>query len=95
MSDRQPPRPSPAGAAAPAGGDTLAPATRRLLAIVGAVVLVALIVADPFVEGHPHFGVDGTFAFYAWFGFAAAVAVVIVAKVVGVFLQRTDSYYDQ
>ncbi len=93
MSDRQPPRPSPADAAA--GGDTLPPATRRLLAIVGAVVLAVMIVADPFVEGHPHFGVDGTFAFYAWFGFAAAVAVVIVAKVVGVFLQRTDSYYDQ
>ncbi len=59
------------------------------------IVILALTVAgDFFVEHHPHFGVDGTFGFGAWFGFAACVILVILSKVLGIILKRSDTYYD-
>ena len=71
------------------------PGTIRLLWIVSLVVLALLVVADGFVEHHPHFGVDGGFAFHAWYGFAVCAAMVFVSKfVVGLLLKRRDTYYD-
>lgn len=66
----------------------------RWLAAASVVLLVILVVLDPFVDGHPKFGIDGSFAFYAWYGFGAGLALVAVAKVLGVFLKRRDTYYD-
>jgi len=40
------------------------------------------------------FGIDGVFGFNAWYGFAACVALVAVAKTVGFVLKRRDTYYD-
>ncbi len=71
------------------------PGTIRLLWIVSLVVLALLVVADGFVEHHPHFGVDGGFAFHAWYGFGVCAAMVLVSKfVVGLLLKRRDTYYD-
>ena len=58
------------------------------------VVLALLVIADFFVHGHPYFRIDGTFGFHAWFGLVTCVAMVLVAKVLGVFLKREDTYYD-
>jgi hypothetical protein len=71
------------------------PRTIRLLWIVSLVVLALLVVADLLVEHHPHFGVDGGFAFHAWYGFAVCAGMVVISKfVVGLLLKRRDTYYD-
>lgn len=72
------------------------PKTIRLLWIVSLIVLALLVIADAFVEHHPHFGVDGGFGFHAWYGFAVCTAMVVASKfVVGFFLKRRDTYYDE
>ena len=70
------------------------PVTIRWLWIVGLIVLALLVVADLKVHGHPAFGIDGTFGFFAWYGLATCAAMVIGAKAIGVFLKRKNTYYD-
>ena len=53
----------------------------------------ALVLADLVVEHHPLFDLDATFAFGAWYGFAACVVLVLSAKMLGVVLKRPDTYY--
>ena len=53
-----------------------------------------LVALDLVVAHHPHFGLDGTFGFGAWFGFLSCVALVAFAKALGAILKRPDSYYD-
>ncbi len=60
----------------------------------GGVVLAALAVGDVGVHGHAAFAIDGTFAFYAWYGLGSCVAMVLFAKVLGWVLKRPDSYYE-
>ena len=68
--------------------------TIRLLWIVSVAILAILVLADSLVEHHAHFEIDGTFGFNAWFGFASCVALVLVAKLLGLILKRPDTYYD-
>jgi hypothetical protein len=70
------------------------PATIRRLWVGFILVLVMLVALDLVVAHHPHFGVDGTFGFGAWFGFLSCVALVAFAKALGAILKRPDSYYD-
>jgi len=71
------------------------PATIRKLWIGSLVVLAALVAADAAVHHHAHFGIDGTFGFHAWYGFAVCAAMVLVSKfVIGLVLKRRDTYYD-
>lgn len=71
------------------------PRTIRTLWIVSLVVLALLVAADAAVHHHEHFGVDGTFGFHAWYGFAVCAGMVLVSKfVVGLVLKRRDTYYD-
>lgn len=59
------------------------------------IVLVGLALADLFVHHHEHFGIDGTPGFYSLYGLGACVVMVLVSKfVVGLFLKRRDTYYD-
>lgn len=69
------------------------PATVRGLKLAAGIVLAALVALDLVVEHHPHFGVDGTFGFGAWYGFVACVALVLLAKALGLLLKRPDGYY--
>ena len=57
-------------------------------------VLAVITVGDVFIFGHPYFGLDGTFAFYSWYGFLTCVVMILVAKAMGVLLKRKDTYYD-
>jgi hypothetical protein len=66
---------------------------RHLWAVFGA-ILAALVLADLFVPHHPHFGLEGSFGFGAWYGFAACVVLVLLAKALGAILKRPDTYYD-
>ena len=57
-------------------------------------ILIALVLSDFLVHGHPGFGIDGTFGFYAWYGLGTCVAMVLVAKGLGLSLKRPDTYYE-
>lgn len=67
--------------------------TIRRLWIAFAVVLAATVLFDLVVEHHPHFGLDGTFGFGAWFGFASCVVLIAFAKLLGAVLKRPDTHY--
>lgn len=71
------------------------PETIRLLWRAGLTVLALTLAAEFLYEGHPHFGVDGLFGFNAAFGFLSCVAMVLFAKLLGVFLKRDEDYYDR
>jgi len=70
------------------------PGTIRKLWLGGWAVLGVLVLADLLVTPHPYFGIDGSFAFNAWYGFVACAAMVIGAKALSLWLKRADTYYD-
>ncbi len=57
------------------------------------VVLALTVAAELALDLHPHFGVEGIFAFHAWFGFVACAAMILVAKGLALWLKRPDTYY--
>ena len=65
--------------------------------IVGLVVAcVAVSLADLFYTNpHPHFGIESTFAFQAWFGFVTFVVIVFLGRVLRLFVSRPEDYYDR
>jgi hypothetical protein len=69
------------------------PSTIRRLWIAFVATLATTVAAELFVERHSVFGLDGSFGFYAWFGFASCVGLILFPKLLGVFLKRPDSYY--
>lgn len=70
------------------------PKTIKLLWWAGFAVLALLVLADLIIHPHVAFGIDGTFGFYAWFGLVTCFAMILVSKVLGIFLKRKDTYYD-
>ena len=70
------------------------PATVRKLWIGFSIVLALTVLAQIFIKIKGYFGLDGTFGFGAWFGFLACLAMVLVAKALGVLLKRREDYYD-
>ena len=71
------------------------PAAIRVLWAVFIAILAATVAAELLMPHEARFGIDGTFAFYAWFGFLSCAAFILVAKVLGLLLRRPDSYYDE
>ena len=69
--------------------------TIRILWIVFAVVLALTVLAGLLVDFHPHFGIEGTFGFFAWYGLLTCAAMVVFAKVLGVLIKRPEDYYDR
>lgn len=69
------------------------PENIRILWFVFATILAVVALLDFAIHPHAAFGLDGTVFFYSWFGFATCVAMVVFAKLLGVFLKRKDSYY--
>jgi len=68
--------------------------TPRKLWIAGIIILLLTIVAEPFISLHPHFSIEDLFSFYALFGFISCIAMIVVAKLLGVLVKRKDDYYD-
>ena len=58
-------------------------------------ILAVTVAAELFVTLQPHFTLESIFAFHAWFGFAACVAMIVVAKGLSLLLKRPDTYYDE
>lgn len=74
------------------------PRARSLWWVTGAILLLA-IVPEFFVQHPAHFEqqgihIDASFGFFIWYSFLACVAMIVVAKLLGIFLKRRDSYYD-
>jgi hypothetical protein len=69
------------------------PTTIRLLWRVFAVVLALSVGAQLFFSVKGYFGIDGWLGFGAVYGFLSCLAMVLVAKLLGVFLKRPDNYY--
>lgn len=61
----------------------------------GGILLLGIMVALG-AQAHPHvtFGIEGSFAFFAWYGFVTCILMVVGAKVLGMVLKRKDTYYD-
>lgn len=70
------------------------PASIRKLWIGFAVLLAATVLGQALIPVKGYFGVDDWFGFGALFGFLSCVAMVIVAKLLGVMLKRDERYYD-
>jgi hypothetical protein len=63
-------------------------------------LIVLAVLPEFFLHHHPHFEesgftLDGSFGFYAWYGFLTCASMVALAKVLGIFLKRKDTYYDE
>lgn len=70
------------------------PENIRLLWRIFIVILALTVAAELFVHGHAYFHVDGWFAFDAVYGFGTCVGMIVLAKALGHFLKRRDTYYD-
>ena len=70
------------------------PATIKLLWRIFIAVLVVLVLAQVFIYIKGYFGVDGWFGFGAVFGFLSCLAMVLVAKALGLVLKRSEDYFD-
>jgi hypothetical protein len=71
------------------------PETIRMLWLVFGGILALTAVAGLFIEQYDHFGIEASFAFYAWYGFITCVGMVVLAKLLGIFLKRPDDYYQR
>lgn len=69
------------------------PRTIRALWILLLALLAGAVLLQRVFPVKAHFGIDGSFAFNAWFGFAACAVMVAVARLLGWFLKRRDDYY--
>ena len=67
----------------------------RRLWVVFILVLAAMVALNFPIPIEGHFEVDGYFGFFAGFGLATCVVMIVVAKALSVFLKRRDTYYDE
>jgi hypothetical protein len=75
----------------------LHPFTARVARILWAAfiaVLVVTVAGGLFIHPHGMGGIEESFGFGAWYGFATCVAMIVVARLIGAVLKRPDTYYD-
>jgi len=58
-------------------------------------VLALTLVAEVFVDAHPHFEIERLYAFNAVYGFLACAGLILAARAIGLVLKRKDDYYDE
>jgi len=58
-------------------------------------VLALTVLAEIPIRHEAHFAVEAIFGFNAWFGFLACAALIAFAKLLGLWLKRPDTYYDE
>jgi len=68
----------------------------RKIIIALVVVCVVLVLAEFFYTNHhPHFGIESSFAFQAWFGFVTFVVIVFLGRFLRLIVSRPEDYYDR
>ena len=70
------------------------PETIRKLWLGFSIVLAITVLLQVVIKVKGYFGIDSLFGFGAAFGFLSCMAMVLVAKVLGVVLKRPEDYYD-
>lgn len=70
------------------------PGTIKISWVVFIAILALTLAAGAFIPIKGYFVADGYFGFFAVFGFGVCVVMLLVSKVLGIFLKRPDSYYD-
>lgn len=70
------------------------PRSIRLLWKIFIGILALTLVFDTLVHQHDYFGIEDSFGFFAWYGFITCIVMVLTAKLLGILIKRTDSYYD-
>lgn len=58
-------------------------------------VCAMLFLADAVYHKHAHFEAENWFGFYAIFGFAAFIGVVMAGKALRKLIMRNEDYYDE
>lgn len=56
-------------------------------------VLALTVLAEFLVQLHPTFPIESLFGFSAAYGFTACALMIIGAKVLGLLIKRSDTYY--
>lgn len=70
---------------------------RNINRMIGVLVVLCLVTvaADFFYENpHPHFDIEKTFGFQAWFGFVSFVVIVFLGIGLRLVISRKEDYYD-
>jgi len=70
------------------------PGAIRILWVLLLGICALTVIAELFIERHPHFTIDKFFGFYAVLGFACCALLIIAAKGIGFILKRKEGYYD-
>lgn len=60
-----------------------------------AACIVAVLADFFYTNPHPHFGIEKSFAFQAWFGFVTFIVIVFLGRVLRLFVSRPEDYYDR
>jgi hypothetical protein len=68
---------------------------RRMVLIATAVAVAVAIVPEFFHAYTGYFGFDGLPWFHAWSAAGTAIALVIVARILGAILRRDEDHYDR
>lgn len=72
------------------------PQNVRKLIIALVVSCAGLALADLFYTNpHPHFPIETTFAFQAWFGFVSFVVIVFLGRLLRLLVSRPEDYYER
>ena len=67
---------------------------RMIYGLVG--VCILLVVFDLFYTNpHPHFAIETSIGFQAWFGFLAFVIIVFLGRMLRLIVSRPEDYYDR
>ncbi len=67
----------------------------RKMIIALVVACAGLASADWFYPNpHPHFRIETTFAFQAWFGFVSFVVIVFLGRLLRMLVSRPEDYYE-
>jgi sterol desaturase/sphingolipid hydroxylase (fatty acid hydroxylase superfamily) len=68
--------------------------TIKILWILMIIILVFTVLAQIPISIHGHFGIDELLGFNALYGFLSCLAMVFIAKILGFFIKRKDTYYN-
>jgi len=67
---------------------------KRLL-ILFYISLFILLILDLLIHRHSEFAFESSLEFYAVYGFVSCVALIFIAKILRIFVKRSEDYYSK